>query len=926
MPPTCRFSFVGATFFFLSISLFPILQLCARAEPAVAPLWRQLRESEEEKRQGTRAKKRGSLLQGLEQAKSAAGSCCGRRGAGSAAAAASASDAAGDPRGSGELSHLLAGESEELALAKPADETPAYVLYTAVLAALAGYVVLVAAAADDNAKALGLVTAVVAVAIDASIYMLFLGGLLDTSTSVMAAQVVSKTLLAAFGEDHWFIGHCFIYVFFGAPLGWHLVDQLMCKYERPEEDAGQLDALLRGSGRARRRRASSMAAMSRAGRWGVLSSTSRCLARCVRCRASEAEDPERRAALHPGVSLFLITAFFGLDLAFVGPLTADVPRHHVRVFGGSYPQATFGLAALAVVLLGALVHFNLRVAFYRARALSPAEDRFNLGPQLLLVVVTWVVFIVCGAVIHAVAHTWIVFVVCIMGPPIVTSFIYAYGLWASNGFVYVTNPKLRVNAVGSRQRRRCCVGSGRFQDMTFVEAFVRGGATARDYRLALSVFCLIVSVFLLGVVLDTRGDFGWVAWAAVGYTFECIFMTLAACSCIQCSPRMQQARDMKASEVLRKRPEVQHRPLSEINRVVRRHEEETAGGGQPESLEAPGTDESGSPESSDGAANDSAGEQQPGALEGDGVAAAEPWTKILDNDREVNEALRLQSRFAAKFLCGVEQSAAKLVGPLEEQARQQKEAAKQRLHVARERKREREREHDLTTVRQVPLPQAKNVRAVVVRAGSCKVEWDGAEGEHFPPVMSYKIVSSPGGLTLQAGPGERLVTFTGLTSGHTFTFTVTAMPGGKSSAPSEPTTIYAPCPKKLRQRILSNISREEQHAAGERQDALDGLCDVRAALAVESREVAKLRQQDSEPNAQDFEAKWLHAAKTSKVQSSYQRLTALAKSAAAGSENSVGLQRAQEEFNLVKQEHWMMLLLDGGGASPAHLAAGHGHA
>ena len=70
--------------------------------------------------------------------------------------------------------------------------------------------------------------------------------------------------------------------------------------------------------------------------------------------------------MHPGVTLLFLTCIFCVDLAFVGPLTLDVPHHKVHVFGGSYDQVVVGLVALSLVLLGTLVHLNFRVTVYRA--------------------------------------------------------------------------------------------------------------------------------------------------------------------------------------------------------------------------------------------------------------------------------------------------------------------------------------------------------------------------------------------------------------------------------------------------------------------------------------------------------------------------------------------------------------------------------
>jgi hypothetical protein len=79
--------------------------------------------------------------------------------------------------------------------------------------------------------------------------------------------------------------------------------------------------------------------------------------------------------------------------------------------------------------------------------------------------------------------------------------------------------------------------------------------------------------------------------------------------------------------------------------------------------------------------------------------------------------------------------------------------------------------------------------------GQASVTWTSPPSNGGRPISGYTVASTPGGLTVAAGPSATSATVTGLTNGVTYTFTVTAsnaLGTGPASAPSNPVTPVSP--------------------------------------------------------------------------------------------------------------------------------------
>ncbi len=100
----------------------------------------------------------------------------------------------------------------------------------------------------------------------------------------------------------------------------------------------------------------------------------------------------------------------------------------------------------------------------------------------------------------------------------------------------------------------------------------------------------------------------------------------------------------------------------------------------------------------------------------------------------------------------------------------------------------------LTGTAQFPLPWAPTAVTAVPGDSSASVSWTAPGFDGGTPIAKYQVTASPGGATVTVNGTQTSAVMTGLTSGASYSFTVTAIDsvgGGPASAPSNTVTLTA---------------------------------------------------------------------------------------------------------------------------------------
>ncbi len=128
----------------------------------------------------------------------------------------------------------------------------------------------------------------------------------------------------------------------------------------------------------------------------------------------------------------------------------------------------------------------------------------------------------------------------------------------------------------------------------------------------------------------------------------------------------------------------------------------------------------------------------------------------------------------------------------------------------------------------VGVPTAPtDVEGLAVADGQVQVRWAGSEA--VPPVTGYTVTSNPDGLTCSWTAGPKLCTVTGLTTGTSYTFTVTATNSSGPSPSSSPSAaVTASDPGSDR----SWINSWGQDRVDQASNSLDGVLSTRGDASV----------------------------------------------------------------------------------------------